>query len=475
MARSYAQYKDTKDAGGWSYFETLTYNNECVPRYKGMLCFNSAHIRNFLKRLRISIERYWLRDTSKPRDPKTHDFPPLLDIDGKKIFPYKGKVSGNLKYYCATEYGGKTHRPHVHFIFFVTIPNMPTLLFRDLVAVAWKYGFIDRRYTVKKRIINGIGACKYLSEYVNKDYDFQKELDRKINELQYSGISVNKHVLRRLRCFHRQSVGYGIGIIRQNKRELLEQGLCEVPDKKYVHKFISLPMYIKRKLFMQLVPYEFKEYGNVYKYDKAGFRTVKEKRLVTKYHWEYTEYGKQWRMSRQNEVIQKVADTFKRTYNNYYYYVGDNVLPNGFDIDETFKMLDDFKKNVGFYRLAVYCVSYRGRLLSHDADIYEQLDEDMTVKYGDDDLYLVDDVFYKKYRLDCRWRESMYPFFGLDDKGVYRLQPFCSYVSVPAYRNETFELILNIFSIVQKFHNEVLDKTYFAKCEWRAKQKLLKK
>lgn len=473
MARSYAQYIDTKDAGGWSYFETLTYNNACVPKYKGMLCFNVAHVRNFLKRLRINIERYYLRDYSKPKDKKTNDYPPLLDDNGKKICPYKGKVKGNLKYYCATEYGGKTHRPHIHFIFFVTIDGMNVMLFRDLVSVAWKYGFIDRRYTTMKRVVNGIGACKYLAEYVNKDIEFQKVLDRKINELQISGISVNKHVLKRLKCFHRQSLGFGIGIIRQNKQEILEQGLCQVPDKLYVHKFVSLPMYIKRKLFMECVPYDYKEFGNVYKYDKAGFRHVKEQRLVTRYHWQYTEFGKEWRMSRQNDIIKKVADTYERTFNNFFVYLGENVMKD--NSQDVFNYLKDFRENVGFFKLACYTVCYRGRLLSHDADIYEQLEEDMSTVFHDDDIYNVDDVYFKKFRLDCRWKDTMYPFFGLDDKGVYRLVPFCKYDSVPCYFNDSFEKVLNYFSIVQKFQNEALERTYIAKCEYRAKIKLLKK
>lgn len=465
LARCYAQYIDTLDAGGWSYFETLTYNNECVPRFKGMLCFNRAHIRNFLKRLRITIERYYL---------KNPDGTPILDDNGERIYPYKDSVKGNIKYYVVSEYGGRTHRPHYHINFNVTIPNMPVLLFRDIVAQTWIYGFIDRRYTAEKRVINGIGACKYLSEYVNKDIEFQKELSRKINALQISGISVNQHVLKRLKCFHRQSKGFGIGIIRQNKRDILEDGLCEIPDKKYVHKFISLPMYIKRKLFMECVPYEYKEFGNVYKYDKAGFRHVKKQELVSKFHWQYTEYGKQWRMSRQNEIIKKVADIYERTYTNFFVYLGHNVIKYQ-NCNDVYKFLTDFREKVGFFQLACYAVCYRGRLLSHDADIYEQVEEDITLHFNDDDIYNVDGAFYSKYRFSSNWQDSMYPFFSYDDKGVYRFVPFCDYHSVPAYFDVTCELVMNYLRIVQSFRNVELDKSYFSKCEYRARQKLLKK
>ena len=474
MARSYAQYKDTLERLGFSYFDTLTYNNACVPHFKGMLCFNSAHIRNFLKRLRITIERYFLRDMSKPKDPKTNDYPPLLDENGKRIYPYKGKVKGNLKYYVASEYGGKTHRPHYHVIFFVTIPNIDVLTFRDFVASAWHYGFIDRRYTVRNRVINGIGACKYISEYVNKDYEFQKELTGKLAELSKSGVSVNKHVLRRLKCFHRQSVGYGLGIITQNKREILEQGLCEVPDKKYVHKLISLPMYIKRKLFQVCVPNDYAEYDNVYKYEKTGFRHVVRKDLVRKSHWEYTEYGKEWKMNRHNETVQRLVDTYERTFANYYLWLGNNVI-KGENADDVYKFLCDFRENVGCHTLATYCLAYRGRCLSHDCDIYEQLIDDMEMQCDIGNVvYHEFDMLYKKVYFPAeKWQEKYYPFFSLDNIGVYKAVPFCNYDTVPVYVNDTFELVLSYLHIIQGFHNEVQDKTYFAKCEYRAKKKLL--
>lgn len=445
MARSYAQYKDTLDKFGFSFFDTLTYNNDCVPHYKGMLCFNTAHIRNFLKRLRIMLQR--------------------AGYD----------VKGNLKYYCASEYGGRTHRPHYHIIFFVTIPNIDVLTFRDFVASAWHYGFIDRRYTVHKRVINGIGACKYISEYVNKDYEFQKELTGKLAELSRSGVSVNKHVLRRLKCFHRQSVGYGLGIITQNKRELLEQGLCEVPDKKYVHKLIALPMYIKRKLFQHCVSNVYSEYDNVYKYDKAGFRHIVRKDLVRKTHWEYTEYGKEWKMNRHNDTLQRLADIYERTFANYYVWLGHNVI-KGENADDVYKFLSVFRETVGWQKLASYCLAYRGRCLSHDCDIYEQLFEDMEMRCDSETtVYHEFDMLYKKvYFPSDKWNEKYYPFFSLDNVGVYKFVPYCKYDSVPVYLNDTFELVLSYLNIIQGFHNDVLDKTYFAKCEYRAKKKLLK-
>ena len=473
MARSYAQYKDTLDNHGFSFFDTLTYNNQCVPNYKGLLCFNWAHIRNFLKRLRINIDRYWLRDMSQSKDKKTNDYPPLLDENGKKIFPFKGKVKGHLKYYIVSEYGGKTHRPHYHVIFFVTIDGMTVMLFRDLVANAWKYGFIDRRYSVHKRVINGIGACKYISEYVNKDIEFRKELDKKISELQISGIFINNHVLKRLKCSHRQSQGYGLAILWQNDREILERGVCRVPDSKYVHKEVALPMYIKRKLFMQCVPNDYAEYEPIYRYDKAGFRHVKDYGLVRKSHWEYTDYGKQWRINRQNDVIDNVARTYHETFSNFFYWLGFNHL-DGYNTDYAFGLLKRFEIEVGWFQLACYVVCYRGRLLSHDSDIYETVLDDLDYKPSEQSYWLVDKKLCGKNYIGCKFNAENYPFIRLDNKGTFVYTNFCEYDSMPPYFNDKFEVILDILSKVQHFRNADLERTYIAKCEWRAKQKLLK-
>lgn len=444
MARSYAQYQDTKAAHGFSFFDTLTYNNQCVPQYKGMLCFNWSHIRNFLKRLRINLQR--------------------AGFD----------VKGNLKYYIVSEYGGKTHRPHYHVIFFVTIPNISVLVFRDFVADAWHYGFIDRRYTVGKRVINGIGACKYISEYVNKDIEFRKELDKKVNELQISGIFVNDRVLKRLKCSHRQSQGYGLGIIWQNDRDVLERGVCRVPDAKFIHKEVALPMYIKRKLFMQPVPNDYTEYEPIYRYDKAGFRHVKDYGLVRKTHWEYTEYGKEWRLNRQNDVINQVARTYDETFRNFFYWLGFNHI-DGYNTDYAFGLLQRFEKNVGWQQLAAYVVCYRGRLLSHDSDIYETIIDDMDNTPSEQVKWSIDKKLYNKHYIDCKFSPVNFPFIRLDDRGTYVYTDFCDYDSIPAYFNEQFEVILDIIAKVQHFHNADLERTYIAKCEWRAKQKLLKK
>lgn len=167
--RAYAEYRATAGVGGLSYVDCLTYDDEHLPHH-GIITelpvFNKKDIQNFLKRLSIRLLRLgYFKVVQVPQVDKD-GYTYLLE---KKIVP--------LKYFCSSEYGGQTHRPHMHFLFFFGLPISPEL-FEKLIRMCWTLGINDRYKkdgslkTPYDKVINGHGAFKYVAKYVIKDDDF---------------------------------------------------------------------------------------------------------------------------------------------------------------------------------------------------------------------------------------------------------------------------------------------------------------
>lgn len=69
----------------YSYFITLTYNDESIPYFSGRQCFSKDHITTFLDSLRHGLRR----------------------------------VGYSFRYFGSCEYGEEGYRPHYHFVFFL--------------------------------------------------------------------------------------------------------------------------------------------------------------------------------------------------------------------------------------------------------------------------------------------------------------------------------------------------------------------
>lgn len=154
--RSYNEYLSTLKKGGFTIFETFTYSDVFVPLYAGFRFFNKKDVTDFLKRLRISLTRA------------------------------NYHVTGNFKYIISSEFGGTTYRPHLHALFFVTIPGLTAYQFNRFVRKAWSrkdysFGFTDRK-KVEDRIIGSIYGLRYVCKYITKD-------DNVVNALKYSSHS----------------------------------------------------------------------------------------------------------------------------------------------------------------------------------------------------------------------------------------------------------------------------------------------
>lgn len=284
--RSVYEFDSTVASNGYMLFDTLTYRPSVVPRVSryysvpkemDWMCFDHADATNFLKDLRIRLER--------------------AGYDVKE----------NLRYFYATEYGtdpNATHRPHIHILFFVRNSFIDPLVLSKYVSDTWKYGRTDgvafngKRYVLEKRVVrsdkgSSARVCAYVSKYVVKSLSYDNALEKRVNRLMWyffgeqvlrqrvtlyefgtsralaavaepsndefyefcaspRGKRIKASIHRVLDMFHRQSVGFGLSAIDNiDIDRLVETNSLCVRDCEQVVMRISLPTYYKRKLFQE--------------------------------------------------------------------------------------------------------------------------------------------------------------------------------------------------------------------------------
>lgn len=274
--RCFNVYKWFHDRDGYTLFETLTYDDDHVPLFKGMRCFDPGHIRSFRKTLRN-----------------------LLVAQNPEYSDYMKK--GYFKVLITSEYGGVTHRPHYHCLFSSLLPGLDVLRLRDLINIAWPYGFIDRRETTLSRVVNKMDACGYVSKYMVKDDDFVRSLEDKIDEAKrtMSRSQFNKEYpaedIKRIMPFHRQSQHYGDQVLENFPNDdPTITGYSHIPDAKNHWKKVRLPMYIQRQLF-----YDLKD--DLFNLDDKG---------RPKKHWVLNEKGVALRSNMYSDIVKSLGDDF---------------------------------------------------------------------------------------------------------------------------------------------------------------------
>lgn len=132
-----------RSSSDYSFFLTLTYNEENIPVKinEGLpyFVFNKKHVQDYLKRVRFMVS----------------------------------KINKDLvcRYYCVSEYGKKTLRPHYHMQFFVK--NDKNLQYLKsickILEAEWTFGYFQRKTTDDANI-------HYVTKYCIKSLD---ELDSK--------------------------------------------------------------------------------------------------------------------------------------------------------------------------------------------------------------------------------------------------------------------------------------------------------
>ena len=131
-------YEWQRNQNGSTFFYTLTYNNEHLPRIGGFPCFSKRDIQKFLKRLRYRLS----------------------------------KLGYRLKYMITCEFGELYGRPHYHALFFVDKKVNPYWFLR-FIQDSWKdetgsIGFVKTGDNVGQ--VSSYLGIQYVTKYVTKDF-----------------------------------------------------------------------------------------------------------------------------------------------------------------------------------------------------------------------------------------------------------------------------------------------------------------
>lgn len=254
LVRSYFEFLNNHRQ---AYFCSLDFDNEHLPTYKGIPCFDSDIMKKFLKRLRNTI--------------------------------------GTFRYFYGTDYGGFLKRPHYHL---VCIPDNYISLsdFFSAVKKTWQQG----HYTDVESI-DGVGndklkAVSYVVSYATKDITFDP--DKELSDMP-----------PRFRPRVQASKGFGLQALEEglitSDMILKDQKIALPIGKNGTLKSFPIPRYYELKL-----SYDYHWHADKYRAEltKNDFGVKLAKERHNRY---YVYYIRQFFASRNSPVYQFVDSDFK--------------------------------------------------------------------------------------------------------------------------------------------------------------------
>lgn len=221
--RLYYEYQDCFALGGFCINLTLTYAPNCLPYVevdeKKYPCFCVSDVQKYFKRIRKHFS------------------------DNGMEFPFT--------YFVAMEFGGKTHRPHYHVLFFVKRRVHPSSIkyFIHVCRDKWQLGFTSCGRL--GALVKSPAALNYAAKYVAKDaYEdsWYLPLIKELRERYYGkGNEAYSHYKRALSGRFLASRGLGLFCLRANTAYRLHNLECLLPMDGEL-KSVPLPLYLDRKL-----------------------------------------------------------------------------------------------------------------------------------------------------------------------------------------------------------------------------------
>lgn len=263
--RAYYHFKECVDKGGYVLFDTLTYSDKFHPHLKdfdeysdlpdslNFKCFNRAHIRTFFKDLRSDLS--------------------YLGFNSSKDNPLFTRL-------VSCEYGSDnryTHRCHYHLLFFVYDNSLDPYLLSSLISKHWSYGRTDglpykSRLYVQENIFRSMSVgshaiAKYVTKYVMKSSEFQKEIDNRIFYILRSKFQPHEYwnasyrdyrnkLKRVVNQFVLSSHGFGSYAIKNiDIEQLFRRGFFVMPALRSANMITRIPIsyYFVRKLCYELI------------------------------------------------------------------------------------------------------------------------------------------------------------------------------------------------------------------------------
>lgn len=231
FVRLYYQWKHCEELGGFALYETFTYNNSHVPRclveydiihQQGILCYSVRDIQLYMKRLRKRLNSIY----------------PDVDLNNK------------VKYFFAMEFGGKTHRPHYHPLFFVETPEIDKFVFKRECENLWHENGFTKAGKLNSGFVCHVGGLSYVAKYVCEDIyedEYLRNLEHKLLKMGFDKEQF-KDIYPRVIC----SKNLGISALEYDLNNDLQnflEGSIYLPDKDEIIKNYKLPLYYERKMF----------------------------------------------------------------------------------------------------------------------------------------------------------------------------------------------------------------------------------
>lgn len=343
LFRTYWECENTIRHGGYVYWDTLSYDNEHLPHIQDY--FNKYHFKHWRLPIRDvegniveegRMVPFELSDSMNFSCFSHEDYRNFICQLREELKRKGYDAVHNLKYFMVCEYGSDkvyrdergrerkgTSRPHYHIIFFINNPSIDAYEFSRLVSKCWHRGRTDglpfktRSYVTTHNVIRA-GAmmrdnsrvrkvCNYIAKYVNKDGDWRKLIEdrlEKVFNLIYEDdfwkderlVDKYNKLVREIDIFHRQSHGFGEYALEaydeDEIRDMLDTGLMTMPDDyKGEHgKRLPIPHYYQMKMFWQ----QYRDKNNMLRWKRTelgseyGFRAFHrnwKKQKVKMYEW----------------------------------------------------------------------------------------------------------------------------------------------------------------------------------------------
>ena len=338
FVRCYFEYLNCKKQGFNTYFYTLTYSPEHLPRYNSINVFRRRDIQLFIKRLR--------KELACP-----------------------------LKYIITSEFGELYGRSHYHCLFFVYDRITPHRL-NDAIYNTWRKGFV--KPGKNRGIVNGIAGIKYVTKYITKDITYHHDTLQSVVKFRFCRLYrylVSRYLwhngehkdyllerfsekyrstVRSLSPFHLQSTNLGSRLFDYFDVQSLETCKISILESKGV-RYYKMPRYYARKLWYDVLPSERTGDMNRFVINESGIKH-KFDMLETEISERVSRYQSLIRCTRPHEDMRRYVNLFTRN-------VDDYTLHQSIIFDKPSE-ISFFLKNIDLdlKTLAIYAIYLRGRI-----------------------------------------------------------------------------------------------------------------
>ena len=328
-ARAIAEYLAYASNGFSVFYYTLTFNDEHLPHYHGMPCFDKKLVQKFLKRIRFSL---------------THEINPV-----------------NFKYILTSEFGDKFGRPHHHVMFFLNTAydshKFYKLIEKNWAKGRYNFGFIEPGDY--NGVVNSSQAVDYVTKYITKSSYFEYEKFKNIYESNLANFTVvdedslsqvelqanedskqrENSLYKNSLPFHLQSVGFGRYLDNYVTNDNLLRNTVTLPTYKGIKDF-PIPLYTLRHFCYDS---EINEHGNI--------------------SYVLNSLGQKIKLAKSDTCVNASELALQETFKM----VNDFSLSSHPILSKLFSNVDDFQEHI-FYLLngatfrdvAIYSMFYRG-------------------------------------------------------------------------------------------------------------------